>query len=562
MFMKLLKSLTDPILDPQNTARKPYDRQELLEQILRSPETQAYMKYLADQHDEPIESLEKKCRFYLNEALSDRDHVYVKVFMRIIDWFLSRWYTGLEMYNFEKPARGPNAARIFYTVRHTSHLDNIFLPYAIYRSGDYLPHVIGGINMNYWPLGPMARKSSGIFIRRGQQFYEDKLYIHVYRAVLEKITSLGYGVVYYPEGRFSRDGRLLEFRSGIFRILAQICVSRNVDVCFVPVYASYDSLIAAQTFVDLRKGGEIKKDGVKKLLRSASEFTKNMGKFYLNYGTPVSIRQILDEVEPDWNSKSRRLTDYLGQAMDRRSERSEKEQPAGTAESMRHRSDRRQGLNIWLDKRVSETISRRAQFLTNELVIVTPVSVLAMILFYNPDHRLDLSTCREFYDKLFALARGTAYSSKIVIPQEEFQSALKRFVSIGYGRIVKDQGQEWLVSTEEQAQIYLYNANAIKHVFMGAALVISCASGQPGAFNRMELQEDFHSKLEKMIEIYFLNWSIPEEKDRFFSRVCDSLQRLELLTSGNPPEGLWTLLRAFYQKSELAAVLDLHASAV
>jgi glycerol-3-phosphate O-acyltransferase len=555
MFVKFIENLRKPILDPQNSARKPYDRQELLEQILSSPETQSYMRYLAQLQGEPFESLEKKCRFYLNEALPDRDHAYVKVFLKIVDWFLSRWYTALEMYNFEEPPRGPNAPRIFYTVRHTSHLDNIFLPYAIYRSGDYLPHVIGGINMNFWPLGPMARKSSGIFIRRGKQFYEDKLYIHVYRAVLEKITSLGYGVVYYPEGRFSRDGKLLEFRSGIFRILAQICVSRNVDVCFVPVHASYDSLIAAQTFVDLRKGGEIRKDGVRKLLKSASEFTRNMGKFYLNYGKPVSIRAILDEVEPDWKSKSRRLTDYLGQAMDRRTERSEKEERVGSSEG-RGRSDRRQGHNIWLDKRVSEVISRRAQFLTNELVVVTPVSVLALILFYSPDHRIDLATCRDSYEKLFALAEDTAYSSRIVVPREEFKSALERFVSIGYGRLTRDQDQSWLVSTEEEAQIYLYNANAIKHVFIGAASVLHYASEHPGAFNLSELRQDFHARLEKMIEIYFLNWSHPEEKGQFFSRVHDSLQRLDLMAEEKPQAHLRALLLAFYQQSELASALS------
>ena len=61
------------------------------------------------------------------------------------------------------------------------------------------PHIAAGINLNFWPAGPIFRRP--FFIRR--TFKGNKLYSTVFREYLGELFSRGYSVEYFVEGTFT-----------------------------------------------------------------------------------------------------------------------------------------------------------------------------------------------------------------------------------------------------------------------------------------------------------------------------------------------------------------------
>ncbi len=79
-------------------------------------------------------------------------------------------------------------------------------------SGLVPPHIAAGINLNFWPAGPIFRRLGAFFIRR--TFKGNKLYSTVFREYLGELFSRGYSVEYFVEGGRSRTGRLLDPKTG------------------------------------------------------------------------------------------------------------------------------------------------------------------------------------------------------------------------------------------------------------------------------------------------------------------------------------------------------------
>ncbi|MBX4276713.1 1-acyl-sn-glycerol-3-phosphate acyltransferase, partial [Mycobacterium tuberculosis] len=81
------------------------------------------------------------------------------------------------------------------------------------------PHIAAGINLNFWPAGPIFRHLGAFFIRR--TFKGNKLYSTVFREYLGELFSRGYSVEYFVEGGRSRTGRLLDPKTGTLSMTIQ-----------------------------------------------------------------------------------------------------------------------------------------------------------------------------------------------------------------------------------------------------------------------------------------------------------------------------------------------------
>ena len=96
---------------------------------------------------------------------------------------------------------------IVYVPCHRSHMDYLLLSYVIYHQGMVPPHIAAGINLNFWPAGPIFRHGGAFFIRR--TFKGNPLYSTVFREYLNLLFAKGYSVEFFTEGGRSRTGRLL-----------------------------------------------------------------------------------------------------------------------------------------------------------------------------------------------------------------------------------------------------------------------------------------------------------------------------------------------------------------
>ncbi|VEB51426.1 glycerol-3-phosphate acyltransferase [Salmonella enterica subsp. enterica] len=61
------------------------------------------------------------------------------------------------------------------------------LSYVLYHQGLVPPHIAAGINLNFWPAGPIFRRLGAFFIRR--TFKGNKLYSTVFREYLGRAVQ-------------------------------------------------------------------------------------------------------------------------------------------------------------------------------------------------------------------------------------------------------------------------------------------------------------------------------------------------------------------------------------
>ena len=103
-------------------------------------------------------------------------------------------------------------------------MDYLLLSYVIYHQGMVPPHIAAGINLNFWPAGPIFRHGGAFFIRR--TFKGNPLW-HGFREYLNLLFAKGYSVGSSPRGR-SRTGRLLPPKTGMLAMTLQTMM-RGLD---------------------------------------------------------------------------------------------------------------------------------------------------------------------------------------------------------------------------------------------------------------------------------------------------------------------------------------------
>jgi glycerol-3-phosphate O-acyltransferase len=85
---------------------------------------------------------------YAAEIAANYSHVFVAIMARVLTWFWTRLYDGVELHHFDQLQKVADGNEIVYVPCHRSHIDYLLLSYAIYYKGYVVPHVAAGINLN------------------------------------------------------------------------------------------------------------------------------------------------------------------------------------------------------------------------------------------------------------------------------------------------------------------------------------------------------------------------------------------------------------------------------
>ena len=121
---------------------------------------------------------------------------------RILGFTWNRLYQGINVHNAERVRQlAHDGHELVYVPCHRSHMDYLLLSYVLYHQGLVPPHIAAGINLNFWPAGPIFRRLGAFFIRR--TFKGNKLYSTVFREYLGELFSRGYSVEYFVDGAFA-----------------------------------------------------------------------------------------------------------------------------------------------------------------------------------------------------------------------------------------------------------------------------------------------------------------------------------------------------------------------
>ncbi|WP_280243355.1 glycerol-3-phosphate 1-O-acyltransferase [Nocardia abscessus] len=263
------------------------------EEILDAPDFLRRLELIADQIGASPHEVYRRAEKGLNELVAAQSRLVSDLFTQAMrPVHASTWkvdpdesgLTGLRDLNRRYP--------LVFLPSHRSYVDAFVLGDVLARN-DFPPnHVIGGANLSFWPMGPIARRTGTVFIRRS--FGDDEVYKAVVEEYFAYLLAKRFNLEWYFEGGRTRTGKLRPPRYGLLNYLAAAVRSNRIDdVMLVPVSITYERLNELGAITTEQEGGKKKPEGLTWLARYIRSQQHSAGHVYVRFGQPLSARDRL-----------------------------------------------------------------------------------------------------------------------------------------------------------------------------------------------------------------------------------------------------------------------------
>jgi glycerol-3-phosphate O-acyltransferase len=180
----------------------------------------------------------------LREIAATHSPFVIDLVAPLIRWLYTQGYEETVQYDPAELGRLMALAQrhpVVLLPSHKSNLDHLVLQYVLYENGHPPNHTAGGINMNFFPIGPLVRRSGVFFIRRS--FRDDRVYKFVLRHYIDYLIEKRFSLEWYIEGGRSRSGKLLPPRFGMLAYVVDAYRrAKSEDVLLLPVSIAYDQI--------------------------------------------------------------------------------------------------------------------------------------------------------------------------------------------------------------------------------------------------------------------------------------------------------------------------------
>ncbi|TAA46036.1 glycerol-3-phosphate 1-O-acyltransferase PlsB [Corallincola spongiicola] len=470
------------------------DRQAMFEQIVATPamrkaiaeEVQAKSKSEEDARAEAIK--------YLDEIAANYSSNMIRVVDRIMTWLWNRIYRGIKVSNAEQVRTlAQSGHELVYVPCHRSHMDYLLLSYVLYYEGLVPPHIAAGVNLNFWPAGPLFRRGGAFFMRRS--FRGNKLYSAVFREYLALLFQKGYSVEYFTEGGRSRTGRLLPPKTGMLAMTVQTLLRGGCDrpITLVPVYLGYEHVMEIGTYMKELKGKRKEKESAWQVL-SAVRKLRNFGLGYVNFGKPISLTNFMNDKAPEWRDSINEL---------------EVQKPS------------------WLTPTVNQ-LSQQVMREINNAGALNPINLCALSLLCAEQRSLSRKALEAQITLYLELIRQVPYHSQTTVPEEDAKALVSHAIELDKFSVVEDGIGEIISLEGKNAVLMTYYRNNIIHMFALPSLIASCV------LRHRQLSEE--SLYRTVSEIYpmlkaelFMDWDEEGLKQQFAGQL-NALENLGLIT--------------------------------
>jgi glycerol-3-phosphate O-acyltransferase len=242
----------------------------------------------------------EKAEQYLREIAATHSPYVIDLIANAIHKLYSQGYGEIK-YSEEQVKRlsalGEGHTMVFLP-SHRSNLDRLSLQFMLWEN-DFPPnHTAGGINLNFFPIGPLLRRTGVFFIRR--TFKDNQLYKTVLRAYLDYLVEKRFPLEWYMEGGRSRSGRLLPPRLGLLSYVVESTRrGKSEDIQLIPVSIAYDQIQDVPEYALEAQGKEKERESIGWLVRAVRSLRRRYGDIHINFGEPVSVRDVLGSIEGD-----------------------------------------------------------------------------------------------------------------------------------------------------------------------------------------------------------------------------------------------------------------------
>ncbi len=279
-----------------------YSRNDIVGQLVRSRSVQAAIDHEAQKPGVPRTKIEAKAAHYIREISAEPRHGAVRLFSVILTYLFNKIFSGVVVLNESRARELSEKHEVVFMSAHRSHIDYLLLSFVLFNAGLFPPHTAAGINLNFWPIGALLRRSGAFFLRRS--FRGNRLYAACFNEYVHFVLSRGYSMNFFPEGGRSRTGKLLPPKTGMLSMVVHSYLrARTKPMVIVPVYIGYDNVFEVKSYINELQGRKKEAESIGLLLRARRILQMNFGKAYVNFGEAVSLETFLNERQPDWKAE-------------------------------------------------------------------------------------------------------------------------------------------------------------------------------------------------------------------------------------------------------------------
>ncbi len=265
------------------------------EEITSRPLFRSGVARLAQEMKLPERTVAKRAGHYLREIAATHSPFVIDLVHRAIRLAYTQGYSENVRYSKESLAKVYSLAQrhpLVFLPTHKSNLDHAVMQYLLHENGHPPNHTAGGINMNFFPVGPLFRRSGVFFIRR--TFKDNEIYKFVLKQYVDWLVEKRFPMEWYIEGGRSRSGKLLPPRMGLLAYVADAWKrGKSEDVYLVPVSIAYDQISDVGDYVREQRGGKKEKESIGWFVRMLRGLRRHYGDIHIRFGEPVSLAEKL-----------------------------------------------------------------------------------------------------------------------------------------------------------------------------------------------------------------------------------------------------------------------------
>jgi glycerol-3-phosphate O-acyltransferase len=356
---------------------------------------------------------------------------------------------------------------------HRSYIDPVVLASVLQRAGLPPTYKLGGINVSFWPMGPMGRRAGLIFIRRS--FRDDPVYKLALREYVGWLAEHRQNLEWYIEGGRTRTGKLRDPRLGLLAYLVDaVHDGRCDDFVLQPVSIVYDELLDVEEHARSVQGASKTPESFTRLVSyaRAQRSRYSRGDIHVAFAEPISVREHL----------TRELTEAIAATT-----------LAGAPDALP------------LQKLAFEVAVR-----INTVTPITPPALITMALLW-ADRALTVDQLLALLERyaVYVDERGFPVTSRPIATRD---TVLRGLASLQRHGVVtrNDHGREvvYLIQPEQRIAA-AYHRNGILHFFVVPAIVDLATADDAGSLHdeALALRDLFK------FEFFF------EEKGEFLAEV-------------------------------------------
>lgn len=284
---------------PTQSGPRPSDTVEVRE-LLGSDEFKRAAEGMAAKLGRPIEAVFAELGEYLRELAASHNDAVTQRWHSFGRWMLRGYDVLIDEESLSRLRSLDREHSLVFLISHRSYLDEWAFPPALVELGIAPPFGFAGANLDFFPLGSIARRTGIVHIRRstsGRPVYKFAL-----RAFMRHLVANRANLIWSIEGGRSRTGKLRPPRFGLLRyVVDAVAELDDNEVMIVPVSIVYDQLPTheANLMTSEALGQGKRPEDVRWFVAYLRGLRRRLGRIYVDFGEPLPLRARVAELRKE-----------------------------------------------------------------------------------------------------------------------------------------------------------------------------------------------------------------------------------------------------------------------